>query len=74
MNNICVRNYEFAKVYHNRFFLFHSYLRTQPDLFWQTRETLFRLASTTARMLEGRGVHKVLVGKPGGKTIGETKT
>ena len=34
-----------------------------------------RSAEHVARMEEGRGVHKVLVGKPDGKeTIGEIKT
>ena len=32
-----------------------------------------RWAGHVARMGEGRGVHRVLVGKPEGKTIGETQ-
>ena len=39
-----------------------------------TESRRMRWTGHVARMEEGKGVHKVLVGKPEGKTIGETKS
>ena len=46
-----------------------------PNIVWAIKSRRMRWARHVARMEEGRGVHKVLVGKPDGKeTSGETKT
>ena len=46
-----------------------------PNIVRVVKSRRTRWAGHVARMREGRGVHRVLVGKPEGKeTIGETQT
>ena len=50
-------------------------LYSSPNIVRVIKARRIRWVGHVARMEEGRGVHKVLVGKPEGKrTIGETKT
>ena len=50
-------------------------LYSSPNTVRVIKSRRMRWAGHVARMEEGRGVHKVLVGKPEGKeTIAETKT
>ena len=50
-------------------------LYSSPNIVMVIKSRRMRWAGHVARMEEGRGVHKVFVGKPEGKkTIGETKT
>ena len=50
-------------------------LYSSPNIVWVINWRRMRWAGHVARMGEGRGVHKVLVGKPEGKRpLGETKT
>ena len=45
-----------------------------PNIVRVVKSRRMRWAGHVARMGEDRGVQRVLVGKPEGKTIGETKT
>ena len=50
-------------------------LYSSPSIVWVIKSRRMRWTEHVARMEEGRGVHKVLVGKPEGKRpLGETKT
>ena len=52
-----------------------NYLYSSPNIVRVTKSRTMRRAGHVASMEEGRGVHKVLVGKTLGKeTTGETKT
>ena len=51
-----------------------SDLYSLPIIVWVVKSRRMRWAEHVARMGEGRGVHRVLVGKPEGKIIGETQT
>ena len=52
-----------------------SELYCSPNIVRVIKSRRMRWTGLVARMEEGRGVHKVLVGKPEGKeTIGEIKT
>ena len=42
-------------------------LYSSPNIVWVIKSRRMRWAGHVARMEEGRGVHKVLVGKPEGK-------
>ena len=42
-------------------------LNSSPNIVWVIKSRIMRWAGHVARMEEGRGVHKVLVGKPEGK-------
>ena len=45
----------------------HSDLYSLPNVVWVVKSRRMRWAGHVARMGEGRGVHRVLVGKPEGK-------
>ena len=47
---------------------------SSPNIVRVIKSRRMRWAGHVTRMEEGRGVHKVLVVNPEGKTIGETKT
>ena len=49
-------------------------LYSLPNIVRVVKSRRMRWAGNVARMAEGRGVHRALVGKPEGKTIGETQT
>jgi len=49
-------------------------LYSLPNIVRVVKSRRMRWAGHVARMVEGRGVHRVLVGKPEGKNIGETQT
>ena len=49
-------------------------LYSSPNIVRVIKSRRMRWAGHVARMGEGRGVHRVLVGKPEGETIGETQT
>ena len=52
-----------------------SDLYSLPNIVRVVKSRRMRWAGHVARMGKGRGVHRVLVGKPGGKeAIGETQT
>ena len=53
----CVRNGKFI----------HSDLYSSPNIVWVIKSRRMRWAGHVAHMEEGRGVHRVLVGKPEGK-------
>jgi hypothetical protein len=45
-----------------------------PNIVRLVKSRRMRCAGHVTRPAEGRGVHRVLVGKPEGETIGETQT
>jgi hypothetical protein len=47
-------------------------LYSSPNIVWVIKSRRMRWAGHVARMGEERGVYKVLVGEPEGKTTGET--
>jgi len=49
-------------------------LYSLPNIVQAVKSRRMRWVGHVARMGEGRGVHRVLVGKPEGQTIGETQT
>jgi hypothetical protein len=52
-----------------------SDLYSLPNIVWVVKSRRMRWAGNVARMGEGRGVRRVLVGKPEGKRpLGETQT
>ena len=51
-----------------------NFLYSSPNIVRVIKSRRMRWAGHVARMEEGRGVHKVLVGKRGKETIGETRT
>jgi len=44
-----------------------QWLYSLPDIVWVVKSRRMRWVGHVARMVEGRGVHRVLVGKPEGK-------
>jgi hypothetical protein len=49
-------------------------LYSSPNIFWVIKSRRMRWAGHVARMVEGRGVYRVLVGRPEGKrTLGRPR-
>jgi hypothetical protein len=48
-------------------------LYSLPDIVWVVKLRRMRWVGHVDRMGEERGVHRILVGKPEGKAIGETQ-